>query len=74
MTVDLDVVRELLRAAIGDPAAEWPTLTIGHIIGQIDTDTAQRAHTYASAFGDAITVQYDDDGHVRLVGIDAVAA
>lgn len=72
--VDLDVVRELLRAAVGDPAAEWPALTIGSIIGQLDQAAAVRAHTYAQAFGDLITVELDDDGAIRLVGIEQVAA
>lgn len=72
--VDTDIVRELLRAAIGDTAAEWPTVPIGAVIGQLTIDQARHAYNLADAFGTVVLPTWDADGHLQLSGVEAVAA
>lgn len=73
-SVDLDCVRELLRAAIGDPAGEWPAITVGSVIGQLTIEQARHAANLADAFGTLVLPIYTDDGEVRLSGVERVAA
>lgn len=72
--IDAECVRALLRAAVGDPAAEWRGVFIGAIVGQLTIDQARHAYNLADAFGTLVLPTWTEAGELRLSGVEQVAA
>ena len=61
--LDDDTVKAIARHVTGDDACEWPTITAGHAVGQLDVTQAKAFRDTALVFASGMGVlEFDDLG------------